>query len=137
MSVTKSSYPSTHSLSPRHIRIEKDSTTAIIIIDDVITGGVVEVHTEIDRPTAWLKIVQGFELTILNGEPSGITPFSPLHGEWGKTRLYAQSSEVFVVKYTSTAKTTQEEVTGYAMGSSSDVVYVKIDREADRVTIYQ
>lgn len=136
MSVEKVSYAPTTSHTPRYIRTEKDSGTSIIIIDDVTTGGLVDVHTEVDRQVAWLKIIPGFTSILLDDEPTGITAFSPAHSNWSKTRILVQDSEVFVVKYTSTAKTTQDEVTGYSMGVS-DVVFVKIDQQADTVTVYQ
>ncbi|HRI61699.1 MAG TPA: hypothetical protein PK228_18295 [Saprospiraceae bacterium] len=136
MSVEKNTYGSATSQNPRYIRAEKDSGTSIIIIDDVTSGGLVDVHTEVNREIAWLKISPGFSAALLDDEPSGITAFSPAHSNWSKTRILVQDSEVFVVKYTSTAKTTQDEVTGYSMGVS-DVVFVKIDQQADTVTVYQ
>ncbi len=136
MSVTKNSYSANHSLSPRYIRTEKDTSTSIIIIDDTMIGDVVEVHTEVDRQVAWIKIMPGFTTILLDDEPSGITAFSPEHSKWSRTRILVQDAEVFVVKYTTTAKTTQVEVTGYSMGAS-DVVFVKIDQPADTVTVYQ
>jgi hypothetical protein len=135
MSVTKTTYAANHSISTRYLRVEKDAATEIIIIDDVVHLGMVEVHTEIDKQVAWLRFTPGFGMTVLDEAPSGITAFSPTHGAWVRTRLFAQSSEVFVVMYTSMAKTEQAEVTGYSMGSS-DMVYVKIDQTSGEVTIY-
>lgn len=136
MSVVRTSYASTHSLSPRHIQTWKDATTSIIIIDDVVTGGIVGVHTEVDRQVVWLKFTPDFGYSVLDEAPEGITAFSPAHEDLSKTRLYAQASEIFVIKYTTSAKTTQSEVTGYAM-EPSDAVFVKIDIQADTATIYQ
>lgn len=137
MSVSKNTYSAGHSISTRYLRLEKDSTTDIIIIDDIMTPGLIEVHTEIDRQVAWLKIVPGFEFTLLDEAPEGITALDPAYGGWDKMRLFVHTSEVFVVQYSDTVKTTQEAVTGYEMGSSADAIVVKIDRQANTVTLYE
>ena len=136
MSVVKNSYSPNLTHSPRYVRTEKDSSTSIIIIDDVMSGGLVDVHTEVDRQITWLKFTPGYAVSVLDDEPSGITAFSPSHGEWTKTRILAGDDEVFVVEYTSEAKTTQATVTGYGM-DSADVVFVKIDQPNNQVTVYQ
>ncbi|MBX2890150.1 MAG: hypothetical protein KF734_04435 [Saprospiraceae bacterium] len=136
MSITKTTYSPTHSISPRYLRIEKDASTDIIIIDDCLFDNSVAVHTEIDKDTVWLKVLPGFELTILDDEPSSINAFSPSHENWSATRVFVQSAEAFVVGYTDSAKTTQSSVTGYGMGSN-DVMYIKIERQSGTVTIFQ
>ena len=136
MSIVKSTYSPETIYAPRFIRAEKDNSTSIIIIDDVTTGGLVDVHTEIDRPETWLKLTQGYGATVLKDAPSGISSFTPDHDYWSKIRILVQESEVYVILYSSTAKTSQSQITGYSLGQS-DVLYIKIDQNSDKVTAYQ
>lgn len=132
MGITKTTYNANQSVTARYLNITKDSATGIIIVDDTNGGYTVDVHTEIDRQLVWLKIVPGFESTLLDEAPEGITAIDSVYGDWDKTRLLVQSSEVIVVQYSST----QQSVTGYAL-SSSDAIFVKIDQVENTVTLYQ
>lgn len=136
MSITKTTHSSSLQITPRFIRAEKDASTSIIIIDDVNISNAVEVHTEVAREITWLKITPDLAVSVIDDAPSGVTAFSPEHDHWNKIRILAASAEVYVVKYTSAAKTTQDEITEYAFGDSSDVLYVKIDQQANTVTVY-
>ena len=137
MSIVKASVSPTTVFNPRFIRTEKDASTSVIITDDINSGGISEVHTEVNREITWLKITPGFAVSVIDDAPSGVTAFSPDHEYWNKTRILAANSEVSVVKYTSAAKTIQDEVTSYAFGDPSDALYVKIDQPANKVTLYQ
>jgi len=136
MGITKTTYNANQSVTARYLNITKDSATGIIIVDDTNGGYTVDVHTEIDRQLVWLKIVPGFESTLLDEALEGITAIDSVYGDWDKTRLLVQSSEVIVVQYSSTSKVTQQSVTGYAL-SSSDAIFVKIDQVENTVTLYQ
>jgi hypothetical protein len=137
MSIVKTSVDPTTEFNPRFIRTEKDASTSIVIVDDIIDGGITDVHTEVNREVTWLKITPGFAVSVIDNAPSGVTAFSPDHDHWNKTRILAADSEVFIVKHTNAAKTIQDEVTSYAFGNPSDALYVKIDQPANKVTLYQ
>ncbi len=136
MNITQNSYTPGYFLSPRYIRVEKDAGTSIIIIDDVMNTGSVEVHTEVNRDVSWVQVTPGFSVVVLDTAPSGsLTAFSPVHENLDRTRIFVQDTETFIVKYTGLTKTTQEQVVGYSIGSG-DTLYLKIDRTSDTVTVY-
>lgn len=137
MSIVKTSVDPTTQFNPRFIRTEKDASTSIVILDDIVNGGFVDVHTEVNREVTWIKITPGFAVSVIDDAPSGATAFSPDHDHWNKTHILATDSAVFVVRHTSAAKTTREEVTSYAFGDPSDVLYIRIDQPANTVTVYQ
>jgi hypothetical protein len=136
MSAVKNTYPSTYSITPRYLRVEKDAETFIVIVDDINAGFTVEVHTEIDRQVTWLRVVPGFQAVLLDEAPEDITMIDAAYEDWDETVIFIDSSEVFVVKYTSSAKTEQAEVVGYEFGSE-ETIYIKIDRNANTVTLYE
>ncbi|MCB9307612.1 MAG: hypothetical protein H6565_13540 [Lewinellaceae bacterium] len=135
MSVVENNYQTPQTLSPRYLKIEYDPTNDIIIIDDVgITSGI-EVHYEIDRDEVWIKVNTGFELTIIDSEPSSLSSLASDLEKWSEKRLFVQTDEVILIEYDSDARTTQTAVTGYEFGSG-DTIYIKIDRDEDTVSIY-
>ncbi len=136
MSAVKNTYPSNHSITPRYLRVEKDAETFIVIVDDLNSGYTVEVHTEIDRQVTWLRVVPGFQAVLLDEAPAGVTMLDSAYEDWDEMRVFIDSSEIFVVKYTGPAKTEQAEVVGYEFGSE-ETLYIKIDRDANTVTLYE
>jgi hypothetical protein len=136
MSITKTTHALSLQINPRFIRTEKDASTSIIIIDDVNISNVIEVHTEVAREITWLKIASGFIVSVIDDAPPGVTAFNPDHDHWNKTRILAAESEVLVVKYTSATKTTPDEITGYVFDHPSDALYIKINQQANTITVY-
>lgn len=134
MSVVENNYQTPQTLSPRYQKIEFDLSQGIIVIDDIAIS-TPEVHTEVDRDTTWIRVRSGFDLTVVGDGPSGLTSLVSGLEKWSEKRLYIKADEVFLVEYDSDARTTQTAVTGYEFGSE-DMIYIKIDREEDTVSIY-
>ncbi len=140
MSITKNSYQTSHSIKPYYVRVQEDlSRSDFIIIDDVeYNGNQGSLYKETNGGTIWIKVETNSQVTVLSSAPSGVTPFTPSHTGWTRSRIYIQG-ETFVVHYSSIPMddaTNRDEVTGYSMDSFDDVLYIKIDHSADTVTIY-
>ena len=140
--ITKSNYATSHSIAPYFVRIAKDTArTNFIIIDDIeYDGSQGAMLEEIDGGVIWLQIDTDSKVTQLSSAPNGAGEFSPSHSELAQLRIYIKNSEVFVIHYASEDKddtTDRDEVTGYQFGASSDLVFVKVDHAADKLTIHQ
>ncbi len=140
--ITKSNYATSHSIAPYFVRIVKDTArTNFIIIDDIeYDGSLGAMLEEIDGGVIWLQIDTDSKVTQLSSAPNGASEFSPSHSELAQLRICIKNSEVFVIHYTSEDKddtTDRDEVTGYQFGAPSDLVFVKVDHAADKLTIHQ
>jgi hypothetical protein len=141
MAISKNTYSTSHSIDPYLIRVTKDTTeTDYIVIDDIEYGGSQGSMSEnISGNVVWLQVEINNIVTQLLSAPSHVTPFTPSHESFSKSRILIKSAEVFVVLYKTTEMSDpddREEVTGYQLGTSSDILYVKIDHAADTITLY-
>jgi hypothetical protein len=139
--ITKHVYDTGHPIQPYYVRVAQDTSQAdFIIIDDIEYGGNPgSLQESIAGGVIWLQIEINNKVSQLISAPEGVTEFSPSHSDLSRLRLYIKSSEVFVVHYTTDQMndaTGRDEVTGYHLGSSSDILYVKIDHAADKLAIH-
>ena len=140
--VSSSTYDPSHSVQPYFVRVTKDAAQAdFIIIDDIeYGGGQGSLLEEVSGSIVWLQIEINNKITQLLSPPNEVSGFSPSHSDLSQLRIYVKSSEVFVIHYTTTDMddaSDRDEVTGYQLGTSSDILYVKIDHAADKLTIHQ
>lgn len=138
MAITQNNPGASYSVAPHYQKIEQDPSTGIIIIDDIIDGGITESHTEVNRSVAWLKIETNYQVSVLSAGPSGLNELNS-HHPWNRLRLFATDNETFVVEYAALPMNhaNQQSVTGYLLGSPSDALYVKIDQNTNMITLYE
>jgi len=142
MAITKNTYSTSHAIDPYYIRIVHDPTQAgFIIIDDIeFSGERGSLHEETSGSVVWLQVEMNNQVTVLVSAPIGVSVFTPSHSGWSQSRIYVKSAEAFVVQYSSVPMddaSNRTAVTGYQLGSSSDVLYIKIDQQANTITMYQ
>ncbi|HNL39102.1 MAG TPA: hypothetical protein PKL15_00635 [Saprospiraceae bacterium] len=139
MSITKNdNYPGNLEVSTRYQRIIQDPGTGYIIIDDIVTPGESEAHTEINRGTAWLRVEANYQITVLSAAPAGLAIIDA-YASWSETEILAQANEVFVVEHTGLpmSAANQKNIVGYSFGAPGDVITIKIDQAANTVTLYR
>jgi len=143
MAITKNTYATSHAIDPYYIRIVHDPTQLdfIIVIDDIeFSGERGSLHEEVPGNVIWLQIEMNNQVTVLVSAPIGTSAFTPTHSGWSQSRIYVKSAEAFVVQYESEEMddaTNRTAVTGYQFGSSSDVLYMRIDQQSNTITVYQ
>lgn len=134
MAITKTSLPTNFSFSPGYSKILENTNLADSIIIEVITVG----QRIVSGQPIWVRITDNGSIGEMSQAPTGVTPFSPSHGDWSDTGIYVKNNEVAVIRYPSsqiTDFTNAEEVTEYTLGSG-DILYLKIDHTANTVTVY-
>ncbi|MCC7505742.1 MAG: hypothetical protein IT259_10590 [Saprospiraceae bacterium] len=139
MSISKNeNFPPSQSIEPRYQRIIQDPGTGLIIIDDVMTPGIAETHTEVNRSTAWLKVEPGFHVTVLSGAPSGLSALDTI-APWSRLEVLVQSNELYVIEHSALpmSAANQQKVTGFAFGAPGDSIVIKIDQSSNSITLYE
>ena len=134
MSVIRNTYATSLNVQPYFVRIEKNlaQEEEIIIEDDSVISMAVS-----DRQVVWIKVETDCQLTVLSGQPSGVTAFSPNHSDLDKTLIRVKSAETFIIRHSATPMDTSNRtnITGYQIGAT-DIMYIKIDHAANTTTIY-
>lgn len=136
MAITKSSLSTSFSFSPNYSRISKHpSQTNFIIIEEIING----ISSEVSGQPVWLKVASDGTISETSNPGTNAVAFSPSHSNGSTTRIYVKGNQVIIVRYGSSTMidfVNAQEVTEYALGTSGDVLYLKIDHSANTVTVY-
>ncbi len=141
MAIVKNNYSTLQVIDPYYITIEQSAAQAdlIIVIDTINNNEPGKINVQLTGDVIWLQMEVGHILTVLSGQPNGITAFTPSVEYLNKARLRLKTAEVFVIEYNSTAKDDslhRTAVTGYQMGTYDKAV-IKLDTKNDLITVYQ
>jgi len=141
MAIVKNNYSTLQVIDPYFITIEQSAAQAdiIIITDTTNNNEPGKINVQLTGDVIWLKVEVGHILTVLSGQPNGITAFTPSVEYLNKARLRLKTAEVFLIEYNNTAKDDElhrTAVTGYQMGTYDKAV-IKLDTQNDLITVYQ
>lgn len=141
MAIVKNNYSALQVIDPYYITIEQSAaqTDLIIVVDTTNNNEPGKINLQLTGDVIWLQMEVGHILTVLSGQPNGITAFTPSVEYLNKTRLRLKTAEVFLVEYNNTAKDDnlhRTAVTGYQMGTYDKAV-IKLDTKNDLITVYQ
>lgn len=137
MAVNKTNYGSKTTISPFHVRIKKADSTSEIVIEDINPGYTTSQRASINRDEVWVAVEADYNITVLSAAPNSSTLWDQFN-TLTQSLVKIKGGEVFVTEHSSTnpADNNQTAVTGYSF-ATFDTVYVKIDRVANTITVYQ
>jgi len=141
MAIIKNTYSTLQVIDPYFITIEQSAEQAdvIIVIDTINNNEPGKINLQLTGDVIWLKVEVDHILTVLSGQPNGISAFTPSVQYLDKARLRLKTAEVFVIEYNNTAKDDElhrTAVTGYQMGTYDKAV-IKFDTLNDLIIVYQ
>jgi len=141
MAIIKNTYSTLQVIDPYFITIEQSAEKAdvIIVIDTINNNEPGKINLQLTGDVIWLKVEVDHILTVLSGQPNGISAFTPSVQYLDKARLRLKTAEVFVIEYNNTAKDDElhrTAVTGYQMGTYDKAV-IKFDTLNDLIIVYQ